>query len=142
MKLLAIFIFLSFSLNSFSQQIDNPEKKLSEEEFTYAVNAYRDLSKTDAYKEKWSMIRLFAEKMNGYNDVTVNENVWNEWIGKNLSLTKFATIEEANEMRTNLIRLSAKQRTDNPKLYDLLRRASVEQITKIISPDIEAARRN
>lgn len=120
---------------------------LSSDELTYACNEYEKLIETDAYLEYEKKVRFFADKMeNAFNDKDLpidsfkNDSLYLEWIGKNISKTKFKSIDEAKNALENQLKSEEKMKKENPKLFELIDKANLEQRHKIFQPLFNRAR--
>ena len=134
---------LLITLNCFfaNAQVSNDSIKevqtsLTDAEFQKAINAYLKMTVTQTYISNKKASFLMTEKLN--KNITrsmINDDDWSKWIVENLKKTKFKSVEEANNLRRLNLELTKKQFEENADLYEMLRRASPEQVHEIYRPE-------
>ena len=157
MKLKIFFCFLFFCLNANSQtptiSLSDSSSKigLSEEEFIYACDEYKKMMVTDAYLDLEKITRLNADKMrealssldhkNLPLDSLKTNSLYLKWIEKNIKKTQFKSIEDAKNAIGEQITRREKLEKENPKLFKLIDRSTVEQRQDILKPFFDRARK-
>lgn len=63
------------------------------------------------------------------------EKYISDWLAKNLTKTKFKSVDEGVNLIMENIQLQKKIREENKGLYDLMRKADVDQLSEIIAVD-------
>ena len=147
-RLLIICLFLYLNGNSQTSTLSNVDNSkitgLSEEEFIYACKEYKKMMETDTYLENNKKARLNAEKMYDalssldYKNLPIdslkNNNIYLKWIEKNIKKTKFKSFDEAKVAIEDQIASQEKLEKENPKLFELLDKATLEQRHTIFKP--------
>lgn len=134
-----LFITLNclFANAQVSKDSVNPiQTGLTDTEFQKAIDAYIKMTETETYKSNRKAILMMIEKLN--HNITksmTNDEDWSKWVAENLAKTKFKSLEEANNLRKLNLELTKKQLEENADLYEMIRRASLEQAHEIFRPE-------
>lgn len=122
-----------FCIDGYSQ------KALSATEFDKAKSLYRELSKTDSYKQYRTDLREIIVKMGmvNTNPFTTSETDFIQDVQKSLSQTKFASIDEAVELKRKVNHSYNQLRESNKEVYTLILKANSLQLREICEPDRE-----
>ena len=136
-----------FCLNAKSQtataKVESNSLKvgLSKEELATACDKYIKMVETDTYFEKEKKVKIFAEKTeylviseNAPFDSIKNKALALKFISNNIKKTKFKSIAEAELCMDEMFLSQEKEEAENKLLYELLSRATPEQIMKISQP--------
>jgi len=142
MKFKFLIIFLSFSYLCKAQITDSKNKiGLTKEELAIACDEYKKMTETTSYLESEKKIRAFAEKTKELLiiervpiDSLKNRNIALKFISKNINKTKFKSITEAEIFINEMFLISEKREKENQHLYELMSRATAEQIRQISQP--------
>ncbi|MBF6640217.1 hypothetical protein IVB69_01865 [Flavobacterium sp. J49] len=137
-KIFIIIFFISINSNA-QNNIDEKETKvgLTEVEFEKAKEDYLNMTLTETYKANKIIITKLIGKLNGLatpKDLS-DENVWLNWVTENLSKTKFKNIDEAIKLRKLYVESFQKQWNENADLYQIMKKATLEQIHEILKPE-------
>jgi hypothetical protein len=135
-----LFLFIFFCINlSFAQ----PETKLTrngltESELKIACDGYKKMMETETYLLHQNKTKEFAKKMNNTLtsapiDIT-NKDFFYNWLEKNISKTSFKNINEAKVFIDDMVAITEKLTEENKELFNLIKRATPEQIREIRMP--------
>ena len=144
MKLKITSFFLFFFLNVYGQSSDllinnNSYKQgLSYDELNTACKKYIEMMETETYQLYEEKTKTFAIKMNN-TLINAPSNFWDKnaflkWLKSNIKNTQFKTTEEAEAYIDDMTSVSDKMIKENKELYDMISRATKEQIIKIRKP--------
>jgi len=136
---------LIYCLSSYGQE-GNKSTGLSDAEFSYAVEEYAKMTKTDTWLEYHKVLVKFSELM---GDAMLaaqpdwrDKEEFKQWVKQNLSKTKCKTIEEAFLIVDDLDAHAQKVHEENKELHELMRKATAKQLLKIWQPLAELAIQN
>lgn len=114
---------------------------LDELEFNTAVKLYKDMVKTQDYLDYKENINLVVIKLNGADcpaDLHISDkDAIKSWMSKNIEATKFMSVEEGVTTMHQSYLLMEKLHQRNKRLYDLMRKASRNQLRVIIAPEFK-----
>lgn len=135
-----ILLFLTlFCQTTFSQSENQLSKKgLSNVDLKKACDGYIKMMETETYILHQKKTKEFAEKMNqtltsAPLDIT-NKDFFYKWLEENITKTKFKSVEEAKVYIDDMVSTSDKMEKENEVLYNLIKRATIEQIREIRMP--------
>jgi hypothetical protein len=149
MKYNILIVFLSISLNAYTQPsiIKGKSKDktsnvgLSSEELSIASNAYLKMIDTEIYIEYQNKTKALAKKigkvltLNAFNENMIEDkDTFLKWLEKNLKKTNFKTYDEAKELVEDGHNSSEKLKKENSLLFELMKKATPEQIREISQP--------
>jgi|JI7StandDraft_1071085.scaffolds.fasta_scaffold71483_2 hypothetical protein len=140
-KILIILIVLLNNLNIWAQTDSIIESKtrigLTDSDLQKAIDLYIKMMQTETYKAN----RIATNKIIAKLDQKVipkeimNDIEWEKWITRNIKKTKFINATEANKLRNLNIALTKKQFDENIELYEMIKKATVEQGLEILKPE-------
>lgn len=141
-----VFSFINLSAQSVTYDSILPpvKKNLSKEELRTAIDGYLQMTKSETYRQfkknlkdiSLSLIRLNENEFNEYNNVPkADRDKVEKWLSKNIKKTKFNSVKQAADLICGTFKLMVKMRQENKKLYQLMRRATRQQIGDIIAPE-------
>lgn len=146
MKLIIIYFTLLFCTCLYSQKTECKETnltklELSTVEFNLACDEYKKMMETDTYFLHEKMTKSFAEKMNN-TLLSAPPNFWDKdvflnWLKLNIKKTQFKSMIEAEEYIDNMTAISDKMIKENKHLYELISRATNQQVIEIRKPFID-----
>jgi hypothetical protein len=135
---LFFFIFFQFSFSQNKNTTDTISKReLSNDEFLKAKEGYLKMSLTENYKKRRDQTAKFVKSMPTITDISFykNEEDFEKWMTENLKLTSFKTVEEAVAFRKSMVELDEEFYIENIEIFELVGRASIEQLMVILKPD-------
>jgi hypothetical protein len=137
----AISIILLFNVSwSFSQSLNSDSATrvgLTPIEFDVACKLFIEMMDTPTYKEHEQKTKEFANLMGNrllQAPLIDDRVIFKAWLKENITNTKFKSIEDADVFIDEMVAITEKMRAENPDLYNLLAKASSEQIRKIRLP--------
>lgn len=111
------------------------KKELSDLDFKKAKDGYLQLANSDEYKKLEEITRkLASNKAIADAEIMLSDEKYLKWIKENLSQTKFKTIDEPVNFRKEYMKLQMKLEQDYSEVYELIERASQEQLMIILKP--------
>lgn len=117
------------------------KKDLSQRELKIAVDSYLQMTKSETYLKFKESLRDNSIKLQGLNyppDLkTSDKKSIEEWLKNNLANTKYDSIKEGVEMIHQSYLLMQQLYKENTDVYLLMRRATKEQLSKIIAPEFK-----
>lgn len=142
MKIFLRFFYLSLLLvvgSGYAQQVDSciapANRSLSEEDYQRAKLLYVKMLDSRNWKRVDSISTILAMKYwKTQPPEFMDEAVYYTWIKENLHLTKFSSVDEAISMEQEWRNADNEVNKENVYLYELLHKASVEQIRAIMKP--------
>jgi radical SAM superfamily enzyme len=110
---------------------------LNDTELQKAIETYLKMTSTETYKAIKKTNLQMMEKLNQevIPKELANNEEWEKWIANNWKKTKFRTIGEANALRSKGLELTKKQFVENAELFEMIRRATIEQRHQILKPE-------
>ena len=140
-KTLFILIIILNQLNINAQTDSATESKvrigLTDSELQKAIDLYLNMTQTETYRANKIATNKIVEKLNQkvIPKEIMNDIEWKKWITVNIKKTKFINIAEANKLRNLNIELTKKQFAENVELYEMIKKATVEQGLDILKPE-------
>ncbi len=134
-------IFLSFFILLFAipftaiSQVKN-SVPLTDAEFTKAKQLYKEMVTTEAYKKSTAAQNDLFEKLPEVEDTGIfkTDEKFRAFVSKNLSSSKFRTVDEAMVAFKKSLGLKQKLMDQNKEIYAYLRRANSRQYMEIVRP--------
>jgi hypothetical protein len=68
-------------------------------------------------------------------EIMATDEGYRKWLGENLSTTKFKDIDEGVKLWQLCVELKRQMIKQNPELFDLIVKASIDQRVEILRPD-------
>jgi hypothetical protein len=143
-------LLLSISVNAQTSSAQNVEKELlTEQEVKIAKELYIKMMQTETYKLQRQNMTRFRQKLNGVNIYPKNINpetleedskMAKKKLEENIAKTKFGSFKEAIDLMEEGKALTAKMMDENKELFDLIKRASAEQIREIYELEFSSRR--
>jgi hypothetical protein len=137
---LGIFVSLFLCFNTSFSQSENQSLRsgLSTTELKLACDGYKKMMETETYLMQQNKTKEFAEKMNNTLssapiDIT-NKDFFYKWLEKNISKTNFKNVAEAKIFIDDMVAITDKLTKENEALFNLIKRATPEQIREIRLP--------
>ena len=140
-KTLFILIIILNQLNINAQTDSATESKvrigLTDSELQKAIDLYLNMTQTETYRANNIATNKIVAKLNQkvIPKEIMNDIEWKKWITVNIKKTKFINIAEANKLRNLNIELTKKQFAENVELYEMIKKATVEQGLDILKPE-------
>lgn len=148
MRNIVLFFFLTLTFNNLSAQSLNndeivKEKKLTEAEFIIAKKKYIEMTESQTYISVKRLNWEFNENLKGLELPSVkdivnwqeDENIMREWWSDKLKETKYENVDEPINALKKIFELTRKQFDENKELYDLMKKASFDQLKEIMEPE-------
>lgn len=143
-KVLSIF-FLCTTMTLFAQSSvasqTRPSRELGKEDFRLAKMLYKRMLASENWKRTDSISKFMATQYRGLTPPSLSDDsLYIRWISTNLHLTKFQSLQEVLCLRDRWLLFSKEVQKDNLPLFELMSKASGEQIAVIIQPFVDGSK--
>jgi len=127
-----------FFLSLISQA--QPQRELGSADFEEAKMLFKKMQESPNWKKADSISKSLAPRYAGLIPPAFsNDSLYIPWIKENLYLTKFGSLDEVLALRNEWKKTNVEVHKENSALFELMNKASVEQLKVIYRPFVDSS---